>query len=733
MRPIENENPATTFPRQNPVTFSPHFHVPDAIAAYWLGQVTIRLRREICWRMNEPALVTDKFTESIAMQRGWEKKQTFFKSDTTAKYFSEQLKEPKPSIKNNISKGSFHWLIHHLDLDDAAAFVLALGLVSVSDNAVGSVISTCLNDQTRTLPNLALAQKLWDEPQEIMKLADPAHPLNRFGLLAPYLASPTELFTFIDWDSPITVPVLIANQLLNPDSPLPTALVPMIAAQGAQGSAEPGDYWFNPRRISAVLNNRKPQKLEIVPLLGKSGTSKQAPILAAAASNRREVVQGWNLPGLLTNNRYLKTLASLCWLKETDLYLDEEVTATMDHSSEKSHLNHTWLSLQSIPIRIYLSITHQDQLKNIPSHLLLPKIHVPQLSFQQRRSSWLQQLGSRSKELEPHIDECSRRFRFEEETIRRIASGLKQLPGTIGKNDLTQACRTHLELDMGELAQAITPRFQEEELILTPKHNRQFQEVKTAMESLTQVHYKWGTAKAWNESGISVLFAGPPGTGKTMAAEILAIQLDLPIFRIDLSQVVNKYIGETEKNLKRLFDVADISDMILFFDEADSIFGKRTEVKDAHDRYANLEISYLLERMERFKGLAILATNRKSDLDDAFLRRLRYIIDFPFPGTPERKRIWQQVIPKAVDYSSIDISFLARQFQLTGGHIRSIVFNACLQAAKSQKEAAKHSGTLSMKHIITALKREYDKMGRTLNLEYFGPYIDIVKELEINK
>ena len=137
------------------------------------------------------------------------------------------------------------------------------------------------------------------------------------------------------------------------------------------------------------------------------------------------------------------------------------------------------------------------------------------------------------------------------------------------------------------------------------------------MTNLTRVHYEWGTARAWNEGGLTALFAGPPGTGKTMAAEALASAIGLPLYRIDLSQVVNKYVGETEKNLRRVFDAADVAELILFFDEADSLFGKRTEVKDAHDRYANLEISYLLERMERFKGLAILATNRRKDLDQA--------------------------------------------------------------------------------------------------------------------
>jgi SpoVK/Ycf46/Vps4 family AAA+-type ATPase len=229
----------------------------------------------------------------------------------------------------------------------------------------------------------------------------------------------------------------------------------------------------------------------------------------------------------------------------------------------------------------------------------------------------------------------------------------------------------------------------------------------------------------WNEGGISVLFAGPPGTGKTMAAEVLAIKLRLPMFRIDLSQVVNKYIGETEKNLKRLFDAADISDSILFFDEADSLFGRRTETRDAHDRYANLETSYLLERMERFKGLAILATNRKKDLDEAFLRRLRYVIDFPQPGPEQRRRIWIQSIPRGADASGVEIDFLARGFPLTGGHIRSIVFNACLQSAH-RGEGRK----LEMEDVMVAIKREYDKMSRSLSLEQFGSFGAVLEGVE---
>jgi SpoVK/Ycf46/Vps4 family AAA+-type ATPase len=220
---------------------------------------------------------------------------------------------------------------------------------------------------------------------------------------------------------------------------------------------------------------------------------------------------------------------------------------------------------------------------------------------------------------------------------------------------------------------------------------------------------------------VTALFAGPPGTGKTMAAEAIASGLQLPLFRIDLSQVVNKYIGETEKNLKRLFDAADAAAAILFFDEADALFGKRTEVKDAHDRYANLEISYLLERMERFKGLAILATNRRRDLDEAFLRRLRFVIEFPLPGPRERQLIWRNAIPAGVASDDLDFEFLGQRFPIAGGHIRAIVFHACLQHAS---EGAPRR--LTMDSIIRAVQREYDKLERPSSPEQFGRYASLI-------
>jgi SpoVK/Ycf46/Vps4 family AAA+-type ATPase len=354
-------------------------------------------------------------------------------------------------------------------------------------------------------------------------------------------------------------------------------------------------------------------------------------------------------------------------------------------------------------------------------------IDIPALSYEQRLAVWHEEFGKDADKFTETLTEMARRFRYEKDTIRQIVAELKALPGKLTEDDFIAACRAELNVDIGSLAALVEPRFIDEELILPNKQAVQFKEQIAAMRALTTVHYSWGTARAWNEGGITILFAGPPGTGKTMAAEIMAHRLKLPMYKVDLSQVVNKYIGETEKNLKRIFDAADVSDMLLFFDEAESLFGKRTEAKDARDRYANLEVAYLLERMERYKGIAVLATNRKTDFDNAFQRRIRYIVDFPMPDEVQREAIWRQVVPDEVAANSaIDYKFLAQRFQLAGGHIRSIVFNACLQSA-SKAAGAK---TLEMSDVLVAVKREYDKMNRSMSLDQLGPYAAEIARIE---
>ena len=209
--------------------------------------------------------------------------------------------------------------------------------------------------------------------------------------------------------------------------------------------------------------------------------------------------------------------------------------------------------------------------------------------------------------------------------------------------------------------------------------------------------------------GLSALFSGPPGTGKTMAAEVIAADLKVELLKIDLSQIVSKYIGETEKNLRQLFEQAAAAHAILFFDEADALLGKRSAVKDAHDRYANTEIAYLLQKMEEYEGIAILATNMRQNMDEAFTRRMRFIVEFPFPEDEDRLRIWNTVWPKEVPLAEdVDLPWLARQFRFSGGSIRNVALAAAFLAAEQGQAVA-------MRHLMLATKRELQKMGRLVN------------------
>jgi SpoVK/Ycf46/Vps4 family AAA+-type ATPase len=260
---------------------------------------------------------------------------------------------------------------------------------------------------------------------------------------------------------------------------------------------------------------------------------------------------------------------------------------------------------------------------------------------------------------------------------------------------------------MDELAQHIEPLASWDDLVLPEPQRATLHEIAAHVRRMPVVYGDWGFAgKSTRGLGISALFSGASGTGKTMAAEVLANELALDLYRIDLSAVVSKYIGETEKNLRRLFDAAEETGAILLFDEADALFGKRSEVKDSHDRYANIEVSYLLQRMEAYRGLAILTTNFRSALDPAFLRRLRFIVNFPFPDTAQRAEIWRRVFPAQTPVGGIDFGRLS-QLNLAGGNIRNIAMNAAFLAADT-------GDPVRMSHLLAAARGEYAKLEKPM-------------------
>jgi len=277
------------------------------------------------------------------------------------------------------------------------------------------------------------------------------------------------------------------------------------------------------------------------------------------------------------------------------------------------------------------------------------------------------------------------------------------------------ACREQASRRLDALAQRVVSRYGWDDIVVPEDVGRQLREIADQVASRPIVYDTWDFgSRLVRGRGISALFAGGSGTGKTMAAEILANHLELDLYRIDLASVVSKYVGQTEKNLREVFDAAEESGAILFFDEADALFGKRTEVRDSHDRFANIELDYLLQRMEVYHGLAILATNRKSALDRAFLRRLRFLVDFPFPDYASRRRIWSGVFPAHAPCVALDFDGLARM-EITGGNIRNIAVNAAFLAAASETG-------ITMQHIAHAARREYAKIDKLVTEAEFGEH-----------
>ena len=280
--------------------------------------------------------------------------------------------------------------------------------------------------------------------------------------------------------------------------------------------------------------------------------------------------------------------------------------------------------------------------------------------------------------------------------------------------DLFAASRAHSNQKLNALATKITPRYRWDDIVLPPDTFAQLREMVNTVRQRQVVYGQWGfDRKVALGKGLSALFAGESGTGKTMAADILAGELGQDLYKIDLSMLVSKYIGETEKNLNRVFSEAETSNAILFFDEADAIFGKRSEVKDSHDRYANIEISYLLQRMESYDGVVILASNLRGNLDEAFTRRLHFIVEFPFPEAVDREIIWQVNFPPEAPVSGdVDFRLLARRFRITGGNIRNIIMAAAFLAAESGE-------SVGLAHMLHATRREYQKIGRLIDDELF--------------
>jgi hypothetical protein len=349
-----------------------------------------------------------------------------------------------------------------------------------------------------------------------------------------------------------------------------------------------------------------------------------------------------------------------------------------------------------------------EPLRDSPQPLIKIEVRKPRPAEQD--AIWRTTLGPLSKQLNGHLRQVTSQFDLDAAGIEAASAELNKRilsRQTEAGTELWEICRSQSQCALPGLAQRIEALAGWDDLVLLGPQRQILREIALHVRNRFTVHEQWGFSRnSARDLGISTLFSGPSGTGKTMAAEVLANELHLDLYRIDLSQVVSKYIGETEKNLARVFEAAEGGGAILLFDEADALFGKRSEVKDSHDRYANIEISYLLQRMESYRGLAILTTNMKSALDSAFLRRIRFVIQFPFPDAVLRAEIWRRIFPAQTPTNGLDINRLA-QLNIAGGSIRNIAVRAAFLAADAGEP-------VRMNHLLIAARGEYSKSEKPL-------------------
>lgn len=558
------------------------------------------------------------------------------------------------------------------------------------DTRIPSLCAQAQDNPNRPYPTFALAMALFDEP--LWDALSPYRPLRHWRLVEINQSS----------SQPLTSSALRADErivnfikgLNNLDDRLASMLI--------SSDEIDGDIELPPSQQESVDNIRESlmplsaaQHIPVIELLGSDSSSKLLVARHVAASLGRHLYQ---LPAEIIPSQpeELEIMARL-WERESILL---PISVYIDARDTEG---------QVLPVSRFLAhgrgIFFLDVRDICPLLSPFKAFDITKPTPTEQEFLWVSLTGSLEQE---YAKVLAGQFNLNIPSIQNIVKSVFAASNEkTYYEQLWDAClassRPHLDL----LAQRLDPKVVWEDLILPERELNLLREIAAQVRNRLTVYDDWGFRRKMNRGlGISALFAGESGTGKTMAAEVIANELKLNLYRIDLSQVVSKYIGETEKNLRRLFDAAEDGGAILFFDEADALFGKRSEVKDSHDRYANIEINYLLQRMEMFQGLAILATNAKGALDPAFVRRLRFIIDFPYPGPVERKAIWQRTFPAQTHTDGLDFERLAH-FNLTGGSIHNIALNAAFLAANAPQP-------VNMRLVLDAAKTEFRKTGKSV-------------------
>ncbi len=566
------------------------------------------------------------------------------------------------------------------------------------DSGISTLCTSVQNEPVRNYPTFSLALSLF--PTAHWSALTPAAPLRWWRLIE--VGSGTMLT-----QSPLRIDERILHhiagvshiddRLMGYVEPIerPEHLVPSHLALAEQ--------------IAAVWSNATHGKtLPAIQLVGIDASARSEVAAAAGAllGIRLCAIRAVTIPSSPAESEALMRL----W--EREAILSNLALMIVCHDGDTTHALH-WAEAARFPV----FISSRERLPFDGRPVLTYEVLKPTTAEQ--RSLWKESLGADAARLNGHVDLMVTQFDLDAQSIGAIAAGVLKA-GRNGHEDLSEsiweACRSHAHPRLGDLAQHLPPIATWEDLVLPKQQIDTLKEVSTHVRQRMKVYETWGfAAKSARGLGISALFAGVSGTGKTMAAEVLANELKLDLYRIDLSQVVSKYIGETEKNLRRVFDAAEEGGAILLFDEADALFGKRSEVKDSHDRYANVEVSYLLQRMESYRGLAILTTNMKEALDPAFLRRIRFVVQFPFPDAEGRAEIWRRVFPEQTPTEGLDAQQLAR-LNVAGGNIRNIALNAAFLAAEANQP-------VRMSHLKRAASTEYAKLERPLGESETGGWV----------
>lgn len=460
---------------------------------------------------------------------------------------------------------------------------------------------------------------------------------------------------------------------------------------------------------------------------GRPGTGKRSTAEALARAHRSQLLCIEIRSALRAGDNFdevCKRLPREAWFQQAVLFIEGVEALAEEHEREMQCLRA--LVEDSSGVLILAGGDPDWPVRCGVRGLIAVSFGVP--DYEERRALWMTHLGAAGASIaSAALDTLAQRFRLtpgqianacdlarsraQWQAVARPPSEATALmeaePVSPG---LMEAARGQSGHALARLARKLTPKYRWEDLVLPEDQRAQLQEICLQFTYRATVYGDWGFGRKLSlGKGLNVLFSGPPGTGKTMAAEVIVNELGLDLYKIDLSQVVSKYIGDTEKNLDRIFAAAEDANAILFFDEADALFGKRSEVKDAHDRYANIEVGYLLQKMEEYEGIAILATNLRSHLDDAFVRRMQAIVEFPFPDEEYRRRIWEVVFPREAPLGDdVDFSMLAREVRLAGGNLKNIGLASAFYAANE-------GGVIRMPHVLRAVHREHQKLGRMWN------------------